>query len=151
MIKLICIRDVYQAKEGEVYYTDEDYFQAEYVIYNNLSHTLLPNVPETLDTLDEEFVKQVVYPGEKYVELTELGLEGYCLTSFGRVLNTVGKKQLTVRFSTQRVYMYVRTEFIDIPQIFEDNGWTFNLIQILHTYRKYKWKHSTIGVLSNNG
>ena len=41
MIKLICIRDVYQAKEGEVYYTDEDYFllkDTEQLMYVNHSN-----------------------------------------------------------------------------------------------------------------
>ena len=29
MIKLICIIDVYQAKEGEIYYTDENYYSLD--------------------------------------------------------------------------------------------------------------------------
>ena len=122
------------------YFSDEDYIQAEYVIYNDLNDDLLPGVSQMDFTIDEDAVKQILKQGEKWVDLKSYGHEGYILTSFARIINCKLMNQLSITISNTLIHTYIQsTKFYSLP-IFEQLGWEFDKDVIEKRYRDNNWK-----------
>ena len=123
------------------YVTDDDYVQADYVIYNDLDKSLLPGFTQVLDVTDEEFVQAVLKEGEQWVDLSPLGYSGYIVTSYGRTLNTIRKKAIKVRNTTNTVHLYIQGTYVNIEDIFQQQNWEFDTKLIKRYFDKYNWRY----------
>ena len=132
------------------YYTDDDYVEAQYVIYNDLDPIILSGLSQAMVELDKEFMDNVVEKGEKYVDLVEYGHDGYALTNYGRVINTHRKTQLQVNFSSKRAYVYIQSRAVELQQVFEDMAWEFDLQKVFQRHVKYNWKRREVSEFNNN-
>lgn len=82
----------------------------------------------------DDFIKK----GEKYVRL-EGDLDHVVLTSYGRLINTKRITQYSLRFTQNTIVTYVCDKKVDMPAIFEKQGWEYDFKKILNKYKKYKW------------
>jgi hypothetical protein len=95
---------------------------------------------EITDTKYHNHMKSVVTPDEKYV-LLEDKMYDYALTSLGRVINCIHGTQCFVYFKKNNIVLNMRNSKLNLRQIFEEQGWEFNLQELLDNYKKYEWKH----------
>lgn len=126
------------------YVSDDDYFEANYVIYNDLSPTLLPHLSEVLDSPDQKFVQAVLKEGEQWVDLSLLGYPGYVLTSYGRTLNTIKRRLIKCRINSQSMHLYILGDYIDVVGIFKKQGWDWNIDTIRSYFDKYNWRYTKV-------
>ena len=126
------------------YYSDEDYVQAEYVLYNDLDEDLLPGLPQVDLTVDEDVVKKLLKKGEKWVDLSSHHRNGYIMTNYGRVINTIKVKQLRVTITTQSIHVYVQSRKLAVKDIFDSIGWRYNMKEIMANYNKYGWRYTSL-------
>jgi hypothetical protein len=96
----------------------------------------------------ESTLNQLLLPGEQYNILAGK-LEGYCLTSFGRLLNAKYPNQVIVYFAKDRITTSVRNIKIYFAAEFMKMGWSFNIDEIKRKYDKYKWKYQRGGINYN--
>ena len=123
------------------YVTDDDYLQADYVIYNDLDKSLLPGFTQVLDVTDEEFVQAVLKEGEQWVDLTLKGYPGYVLTSYGRVLNTIYKRQIRVALTRNHIHVYLLKQHVNVISIFKEQQWEFDCKLFKSYFDKYNWEY----------
>lgn len=106
--------------------------------------------PEEWDT-DKNTIKyqsvltKMLLPGEEY-KLLEGKLEGYCITSLGRLLNVKYPNQVIVYFAKDRITTSVRNIKIYLAAEFMKMGWSFNIDEVKRNYDKYKWKYQKSGI-----
>ena len=93
----------------------------------------------------KEVLDKMLFEGEEYTLLAGK-IEGYCLTSFGRLLNVRYPNQVIVYFAKDRITTSVRNIKIYFAAEFMKMGWPFNIDEIKRKYNKYKWKYQKSGI-----
>lgn len=121
------------------YISNDDYVQAEYVIYNDLNEDIFSSIPEVHHVVDKDWIKENLFKGEEWVHVE--GCPGYVITNMGRAFSMRKYKQLSPHLSTQSVHLFICKEKIDFPGMFADKGWTFDIEVIRNNYKKYKWAY----------
>lgn len=122
------------------YVTDDYIEKVEHYIYNNLPLSDLEDVSDTLDSFNKEVVKEIVKEGEQWVQLPEF--EHVILTNTGRFINTHKIRQYSVRFSPNTMHMYINSKKIKAEELFEEQGWEFDIKKIKAQYIKNNWAYN---------
>ena len=122
------------------YVTDDYIEKVEHYLYNNLPLSDLEDVSDTLASFNKEVVKEIVKKGEEWVQLPEF--EHVILTSTGRFINTYKIRQYSVRFSPNTMHMYISSKKIKAEEIFQEQGWEFDVKKIKAKYKKNNWAHN---------
>lgn len=89
------------------------------------------------------YMESILMPNEQYV-LLEGTMFDYALTSFGRVVNCIYGTQYFVYFRKDNIMITMRNSRLALKQVFNEQGWKFNVNELLDNYTKYKWKHKTM-------
>ena len=135
------------AKRKSEYLTDDEIFEIECAIYNNITETLYEGSTQVSSKFDKNFIEQALYEGEEYCRLVYKYLPGdydhIVLTSKGRVINTHFKRMLKVVITVSQLHSRIAGNKIPVEEIFEDMGWEYSLDNIRKDYIKNKW-HSKI-------
>lgn len=122
-------------------YVDDDYIQkVEHYLYNNLDISHLYDVPNPVEDFNPEVVKEILKEGEQWVQIPEF--EHVILTSRGRFVNTKKIRQYSVRFSPNTIHMYIESKKISAEDIFEEQGWEFDVKKIKQEYINNKWAYN---------
>jgi hypothetical protein len=87
----------------------------------------------------------MLIPEEQYKLLSGI-LDGYCITSLGRVLNIKNPNQVIVYFAKDRISTSIRSIKIFLLDEFMKMNWEFNVDTIKRNYDKYKWKYQRSGI-----
>lgn len=123
---------------GKTKYVTDDYIKkVEHYLNNDLPLKELYTDVYTSD-FNQKVVDSLIKKRERYVRL-EGDLDHVVITSFGRLINTKRISQYSLRFTQNTIVAYVCDKKIDIPAIFEREGWEYNFKKILSNYRKYNW------------
>lgn len=81
-----------------------------------------------------KYMKSVLLPGEKYALLDDI-LYDYAITSFGRLINCKTQNQMFSQIAlatkTSDIRISIRNTKTYMSKIFADQGWEFNLNEIL--------------------
>jgi hypothetical protein len=122
------------------YVTDDFVEAAYYAIYNNLDvdDVVEDEIKTSCEILDDSLEK-----GEEYVILDGMH-SNFCLSNYGRVFNCKLIRQQSVRFYDTGIYVYLNKVKLDVPVIFQEQGWDYSLEQLLRNYKKYKWRHADL-------
>jgi len=124
-------------------YKKRDYVTKGYIeevhhyIYNDLDILDLykdKDVSEFNQSIADRFIKR----GEKYIRL-EGDYDYVIITSLGRLINTKRITQYSVRFTKNTMVVYVSDNKIDVKDIFEQQGWDYDVKKILKRYKRFKW------------
>ena len=125
---------------GKRKYVTDDYVEKiNHYVYNDLSLRDL-YVSEIVEEFNPELIKEILKEGEEYVRL-ENELEHVVVTNLGRAINTTKPNQYQARFTSNDLHIYAQRLKIPIQEIFEDNGWEFNVQNILDNFKRFNWKH----------
>ena len=126
------------AKRNE--YVDDAYIEkVKHHLHNNLGLPDDPYVSPTRSTFNQEVVDELIHKGERWAQLESH--DHVVVTDRGRFINTGRIRQYTMRFSPSNMHMYVSEEKINVPKVFEDNGWEFDIKKIKSHYIKNKWRY----------
>jgi len=87
-------------------------------------------------------MESILMPNEQYVLLEDMMFD-YALTSLGRVVNCIYGTQCFVYFRKDNVMLTMRNSRLALKDVFDKQGWEFNVNNLLNNYTKYKWKHKT--------
>ena len=124
-------------------YKKRDYVTKGYIeevhhyIYNDLDILDLykdKDVSEFNQSIADRFIKR----GEKYIRL-EGDYDYVIITSLGRLINTKRITQYSIRFTKNTMVVYVSDNKIDVKDIFEQQGWDYDVKKILNRYKRFKW------------
>lgn len=125
-------------------YLDQGYVEEiENYIYNDIPILKHPYYKDAGKNLNEQYIKSILKPGEKYVYLRD-NADHMVVTSMGRIINSKTCKQLILRLYKETVRMFVNMQQIKLDDIFEEQGWEYNFQKIFKSYSKYGWKYSNI-------
>ena len=123
---------------GKTKYVTDDYIKkVEHYLNNDLPLKELYTDIYTSD-YNQSVVDKLIKKRERYVRL-EGDLDHVVITSFGRLINTKRISQYSLRFTQNTIVAYVCDKKIDLPAIFEREGWEYDFKKILNNYRKYNW------------
>ena len=100
---------------------------------------------DKINTHYQSVLDKMLLPGEQH-KLLSGKLDGYCVTSFGRVLNIKNPNQVIVYFAKDRISTSIRNVKIFLVNEFMNMGWEFNIDSIKRNYNKYKWKYQHSGI-----
>ena len=125
-------------QKSNLYVSDKYVEEMEHYINNNISPTVHPYYTETDLSFNAEKIKQVLKPGEEYVQL-EYELKDCVVTSFGRSVNSMGK-QYAVKFTPNTLHLYVRKTKVDFVECFKSQGWEWDIDKFKSYYIKYGWR-----------
>ncbi len=124
-------------------YKKRDYVTKGYIeevhhyIYNDLDILDLykdKDVSEFNQSIVDRFIKR----GEKYIRL-EGEYDHVIITSLGGLINTKRITQYSIRFTKNTMVVYVSDNKIDVKDIFEQQGWDYDVKKILNRYKRFKW------------
>ena len=124
------------------YYSDEDYFQAEYVIYNDLSVSNIKSLSQDDFVIDEKKISGLLEDGEEWSIIPNTA--NYLCTNYGRVINFRNLKQIKAFITSQSVNMFLHSQKFHFKEFFKEQGWKYNFGTIENNYKKYGWRHTTI-------
>jgi len=128
-------------EKAKYIYLDAD--KAWDIIERGLSNDLLYPEHMLIDdgfVKNEDWVKAMMTPGEEYTLIPHCE-DDYLITSKGRVLNSKLKNVLRIYVNVDSMSTYIRYGTVQIKDLMEDVGYTFNYDEILDRYRTNKWKH----------
>ena len=135
----------YKAKNKSKFYFYVDCEEAWTCIENGKDvSTLYPDYfnEELTDAKYDAHMQSILMANEQYVLLGDKMFD-YALTSLGRVVNCIYGTQCYVYFKKDNVMITMRNSRLALKQVFDEQGWAFNVADILDNYTKYKWKHKT--------
>lgn len=126
------------------YTTDEDFEQAEYLIYNDIpTHVMYP-VSEFMDEFREDVAREICIPGEEFIQIKlEDGRTFFAYTSYGRVINTKYIRTLKPSLTKKNILHYFQTVKLKSTDIFEQAGWDHNIDELVQRYKEKGWSVST--------
>ena len=131
----------YQMKRQIV--TDEFYQQAEHIIYNDLSTDDLYPISKSLDYFNEDVVRNVILPHEKWVKVyAPDGEKAIAYTSFGRVINTKTVKLLKATATRNNLLHTIQEHTFKSSEIFKQQGWDHDIQDLVKRYVDNRWKIS---------
>lgn len=132
------------AKRKSDYLTDNEIFEIECAIYNNITETLYESTTEVSNKFDKSFIEQALFKGEEYCRLSYKYVPGdydhIVLTSRGRVINTHSKRMLKIVITVTQLHSRVAGNKIPVEEIFDDMGWKYDLGSIRKDYIKNNWR-----------
>ncbi len=132
-----------KAKGMSGYVSDETCQEVEALIYNDLSldsifeHVLSDG---TVKEFNEEFIKQILLPGEKYIQVIPGDVFAY--TSYARLINTHTKRLIRPTITEANILVYNRKDRYNAKEIFDQQGWEFDLDKLTQRYIDNDWKCS---------
>lgn len=118
-------------------YLDDVY----HVIYNDLPSTLLYPVSETVDRFNEDILKEILLPKEKWCRI-ESDSNTLAITSFGRMINTHTIRQLKPSITPNNVLFYIDGKSVKSSDVFEQQGWKHDMVQIKKYFDDNKWRYT---------
>lgn len=119
-------------------YVTNDYIEkVEHYLYNNLPLSDLEDVSNPVEEFNPEVVKEVLKKGERWVQLKDH--PHVIVTDKGRLINTYKIRQYHVRFTPNTLIITISSEKVEVQDIFEEQGWEWNLDKIKRDYSKYNW------------
>lgn len=118
------------------YISQDEISYIEHCLYNNIPYDIAPVNP-----FNEKGVERVLLKGEKYAQIDSPNFDHYVVTSLGRCINSRNSNVQKVRFTKTTVILYLDGVKVDIPGIFESQGWEYDFEKIYERYQKKKWKH----------
>lgn len=129
------------------YLTDEEIFTIECNIHNNLS-TYLDSWVDELDAYpDLTVLRKELKKKEDFVSITEYMDIDYghvVATSFGRVINTHRGTNIKPTISKLSVHVRIDQNKVPLVDIFEAEGWEYNIPKFIKNYDKYGWGYIDI-------
>lgn len=120
------------------YFTDEDYYEAERLIYNNLS--MEPYLDKIIPELDDSWVNDFLKEDEAF-DYLEGELNNYVITTYGRVFNLKTKKTVMPSVSGTNLNVMLKGKVTSYKTEFARLGWVYSFSFIMDIYAKYKWKY----------
>lgn len=122
------------------YVTDNYIKEVSHYLYNDLPiPSELTRAKHTHD-FNKEVADKLMKKGEKYIQLS--GEEHVVLTNFGRYINTTKVKQYIPKFTPNSLLLYIASVSVNTREIFEQQGWEFDLDKIYKRYKRYNWSFS---------
>jgi hypothetical protein len=120
--------------------TQEQYEEAEHVIYNDLPSTILYPSTKVRSKFNQSVVDKILLPGEEYVKLK--GEDDHMIyTSYARLINTNSIRVLKATFTHQNVLTWFRADVIRSIDMFKVNGWEHNVTELQERYIEKGWKY----------
>ena len=119
-------------------YVTNDYIEQAHHYINNDLDILDLYKDDDISFYSQRVVDRMLRKGEKYVRL-DGDLDYVVITSLGRLINTKRISQYSVRFTKNTMVVYVTDLKIDVKDIFEEEGWKYDVHKIKKTYKKNKW------------
>ena len=104
---------------------------------------------ETRDSQYHDYMKTILLPGEEYV-LLDGEFYDYALTSFGRVVNCIFGTQFGTYFKKNDVALFMRSGRIHLSKIFEEQGWKFDILELINNHHLYKWNYSCVSGMQHH-
>ena len=127
------------ARKREQYITDGYIEQANHYLYNDLPILDLYKDVYKNFTFNKKKFESMLLKGEKYVRL-KYEFEHIAITDRGRIFNLKKYSQFIIKFSQSTIVMYVQGTRIDLAEVFEEQGWDYDVRKIYKDYIKHNWK-----------
>ena len=127
------------------YITQNYVSEIEKRLYNNLP--IEPFLQEILplDTVGDDNLDDILKPGEKYIRLP-YDFNHIIVTSRARVINLETLNMYSLRIGNVSFHLYVNakgtkdTYKVNIKDIFESEGWSYNFEELKQSYIDNKWR-----------
>jgi len=117
------------------YLTNDEIFEIECALYNNLPTPLDNFIAEDTIDEDDQWLQETLLEGEEYTLI-----ENYMLTSYGRWINTHTKRQLRPIFTTYEIFCYLTYDNrLRMEVEFEKLGWKWDFREIVANYYREGW------------
>lgn len=116
------------------YLSDDEIFEIECALYNNVPTPLDKWIPEPLE--EDTWLEDQLLEGEVAIESSQ---DNYVWTNFGRSFNIKYKRMLKGTILPKDFIMVFREDRLKTSELFKENGFEFNYKEILDRYKKYKW------------
>lgn len=129
------------------YLTDKEIDEITTAIYNDTLPTLYESISQDVeDSLSRVAIKELFEDkGIEYLKITIPELEDYILTRQARVFNTKTLRYLKPVLTGSTIFANTRGKRIPFKDLFEEEGWTFDLEEVASLYKKNNWKIAIIG------
>ena len=121
------------------YITDDEIFEIECAIYNNIESPLLKDVSEVYNDTDKEWLKTILEKDEKYNYIP--GWDSYIITNIGRFVNVKHRRQLKPTFTSNTVIAQLGDRRNHYSNLYEEFGWEYSFIDILDMYHRQGWPY----------
>ncbi len=95
---------------------------------------------EIVDVQYHNHMKSVLMPGEEYILLPDEAYD-YAITSYGRIINCLYGTQVYIYLNKEDAKVIARTYKRKMSEIFKEQGWKFDIREVMNNYEKYNWKH----------
>lgn len=146
---MVVINNGYKMKR--TYITNEEYYEAEIRIYNNLPEVVDEDVAEVsyVPTFNEEVAKELLLPEEEYYIVP--GQPNYIITSFARCINTRKGTQIKPVLTGKKFIFYIGSQppfFSDV--LFKELGWDGDLNKLCKRYVENKWRWRAVDNVKKN-
>ena len=127
------------------YITDEEVFKIECDVYNNRNTYMDDwNVEDDLVNYKKK-IDKVVLKNEEYVFIGDKipgSYEHMVLTNYGSVINGKKGNRLRPMFTPTSIHYRVDQSRVDVPKIFHENRWVYDLefIKMMHDINKWHYR-----------
>lgn len=118
------------------YVTKDDIDQFEYLIYNDLD--IKRKIQRDIPSYNFDWVEEHLVEDEEYIQL-EGELNSYCISSFGRIFSSRGKKTVKPMRVRNNFYVTLKNYTVTFRKEFFKNDWAYSPSVILDKYEKYGW------------
>jgi len=126
----------------KIKYVNEGYVQdIENYIYNDIPVLSHQYYSDSQDKRNLELIKPLIRPNEEFVQLKD-NLDSLIVTSFGRIINIETVRQLKLMLYKGSINLYKSGEKVKIKEVFEENGWEYDVKKILKIYDKHGWGYN---------
>lgn len=122
------------------YLTDGYIQEMESYIYNDRSPLDHPDYLSAVSGNDSRKAKELTQADEKFVFL-DGNLDDVIVTNKCRAISVERIKQYSVKFTPNKIVIYIRNIKIDTDKIFEDNGWEYDIQKLKDSYIKNNWHY----------
>ena len=127
------------------YITDEEVFNIECDIHNNRTTYMDDwNVEDDLVNYKKK-IDKVVLKNEEYVFIGDKipgSYEHMALSNYGSVINGKKGNRLRPMFTPTSIHYRVDQSRVDVPKIFHENGWVYDLefIKMMHDINGWHYR-----------
>lgn len=125
-------------KNQNSYLSDEEIYNLEVSIYNDDNESLykaLPSINSKDDTETPAF--KFVTKGKRWTFIEDTG---YIVTEDGLVYHSRHLRRIKIVFSPVNLYVIIRRKSYYLEDIFLQQGWDFNLIDIVKMYKSKNYE-----------
>jgi len=121
-------------KSKKDYYTEDDYIQAEYFIYNNL-----PFYSST-ERLPPAIAQEALLEGEEFTLIPGVS-ERYVITNKYRVVCVKTSRTVKPFMSYNYHYVIVANRQVNIKKVYQENNWEYNYEEVVDLYDEKGWPY----------